>query len=195
MRVGFIGRLKQVEAVRLHERAGRLREWQASTEHHLQRLQRPFRADIVAALAPWALQYQSLALRYKFLVLRGGSRTGKSTLAKSLGQLFGLGAPYIQTVQGAPTPDLKDYDRERHGYILFDNVNDMQFVLDHRALVQANNSLHTLGVSQTGMYAYRVWLHKVPIVMTVDDSAQWNSAEPWIRENMFELNLDGPCYD
>ena len=87
-------------------------------------------------------------------------------------------------MQAAPTPDLKNYDRERPGYILFDNVNDMQFVLDPRALVQANNSLHTLGLSQTGMYAYHVWLHTVPIVMTVDDSAQWNSAEHWIHENM-----------
>ena len=30
--------------------------------------------------------------------------------------------------------------------------------------------------------------------MTVDDSAQWISAETGIRENMFELTLDGPCY-
>ena len=49
----------------LHERAGRLRERQASTEHHLQILQRPFKADIVEALVPWALQYQSDALRYR----------------------------------------------------------------------------------------------------------------------------------
>ena len=128
-----MGRLKQVEAVRLRERAGRLRDWQACTEHNLQIRQRPFKADIVQALVPWAFQYRSNALRYKFLVLRGGSKLDKSTRAKSLEKIFSLGAPFIQTAQGAPTPDLKDYDRERHGYVLFDNVNDMQFVLDHRA--------------------------------------------------------------
>ena len=79
MRVGFMGRLKQVEAVRLHERAGRLRDWQASTEHNLQILQRPFKPDFVRALLPWAFQYRSNALQYKFLVLKGGSKTGKST--------------------------------------------------------------------------------------------------------------------
>eukprot|EP00439_Symbiodinium_sp_Y106_P030316 s5009_g3.t1 len=86
------------------------------------------------------------------------------------------GDPFIQTVQGAPAPDLTEFDKDSHGYILF-NVNDMQFVLDHRALVQSNNSVHTLGQSQAGMYAYRGWIYKVPIVMTVDDGAVWDSCE------------------
>ena len=67
-------------------------------------------------------------------------------------------------MQGASAPDLKEFEKGSHGYILFDNVNvnDMQFVLDHRGLVQSNNSVHRLG---------RVWLFNVPTVMTVDDSA------------------------
>ncbi|CAE7197697.1 hypothetical protein AK812_SmicGene25801 [Symbiodinium microadriaticum] len=131
VRLGFLGRLKQVESVRFHERLGEHQAQQIATEQRLQALQRPFRPEVLAALQPWAAQYSTDQLRCKFLVLRGGS----------------------------------------HGYILFDNVNDMQFVLDHRALAHSNNSVHTLGQSQTGMYAYRVWLFKVPIVMTVDDSA------------------------
>lgn len=196
MRLGlFLGRLKQVESVRFHERLGEHQAQQIATEQRLQALKRPFRPEVLAALQPWAAQYSTEQLRYKFLVLRGGSRTGKSTLAKSLGSVYGWGNPFIQTVQGASAPDLKEFEKGSHGYILFDNVNDMQFVLDHRALVQSNNSVHTLGQSQTGMYAYRVWLFKVPIVMTVDDSAVWNSDEPWIHENMFELILHGPCYE
>ena len=128
-------------------------------EATLATLTRPFRVEVVAALQPWSVQYGSDQLRYKFLLLRGGSRTGKSTLAKSLGQLFGWRPPYVQTVQGAPAPDLKDFRREEHGFILFDNVNSMDFVLDHRALFQSNNSIHTLGISQTGIYSYRVWLY------------------------------------
>ena len=31
-------------------------------------------------------------------------------------------------------------------YILFGKLNDMQLVLDHRALVQANTPLHTVGL-------------------------------------------------
>ena len=71
----------------------------------------------------------------------------------------------------------------------------MDFVLDHRALFQSNNSIHTLGISQTGIYSYRVWLYRVPIVVTVDESAIWDSTEPWLSQNLAEILLAGPCYE
>ena len=82
-------------------------------------------------------------MRYKFSVLRGGSQTGKSTVAKNLGQLFGWRGPFIQTVQSAEAPDLKGYNPEEHGYIyiLFDNVNHMDLILNERALFQANRPM------------------------------------------------------
>ena len=91
-------------------------------------------------------------------------------------------------------PDLKAYSPEEHGYILFDNVNHMDFILNERALFQANNDLHTLGASRTGIYSYSVWLFRCPLVVTVDLSAVWEGSEPWLADNMFELFLDGPCY-
>ena len=193
--MGFVGRLKTVEAVRLHELAGRDEVAQVRVEAARAALKLPFRVGVVTSLRPWAEQYTVDLLRYKFLVLRGGSRTGKSTLAKSLGELFNWLGPYVQTVQGAPAPDLKEFKRETHGYVLFDNVNSMEFVLGHRALFQSNNSIHTLGLSQTGIYSYRVWLHRIPIVVTVDDSAVWDSTEAWLSQNIVEVVLDGPCYE
>ena len=71
------------------------------------------------------------------------------------------------------------------GYVLFDNVNSMEFVLDHRALFQSNNLIHTL--LQTGIYSYRVQLHRIPIVVTVDDSAVWDSTETWLSQNIVAL--------
>ena len=91
---------------------------------------RPFRPEVLSRLQPWVSQYQSVQLRYKFLVLRGGSQTGKSTLAKSLGHLFGWCRPFVQTVQSAEAPDLKAYSPEVHGYILFDNVNHPGSIAD-----------------------------------------------------------------
>ena len=41
---------------------------------------------------------------------------------------------------------------------------------------------------------YEVWLHRVPIVITVDLSATWNSNEEWVKENCMELFLEGPCW-
>ena len=71
----------------------------------------------------------------------------------------------------------------------------MKFVLDSRALFQANNDMHTLGESKTGIYSYQVWLYQVPIVVTVDMSAKWTPAEPWIKDNCVDIYLDGPCYN
>ena len=123
------------------------------------------------------------------MVLQGASRTGKSTLARSLG-----GTPFIQTVQSALSPDLRGYDPHVHNYILFDNVNDMSFVLDYRALFQANNDVRALGDSKTGMYSYDIWIWRVPIVITVDLSADWDQAEPWIHANSMHVFLRGPSW-
>ena len=65
----------------------------------------------------------------------------------------------------------------------------MDFDLKERALFQANNDLHTLAGSRTGMYAYSVWLFAVPLVVTVDLTAEWDSTEIWLADNMFELAM------
>ena len=137
-----------MESVRAYECAAAFQQKQQEIAGRLELLKRPFRPDVLEALRPWANQYAELKMRYKFL--HGGSQTGKSTLAKSLGDAFGWRPPYVQTVQSAPAPDLKEFQREEHGYILFDNVNHMDFVLDERALFQralfqSNNDIHTLG--------------------------------------------------
>ncbi|CAJ1353999.1 unnamed protein product [Effrenium voratum] len=194
VRTGFIGRQRQVEAVQMHEERGRLLEQQAAAEVSLQRLKGDFKAPVLARCEPWASQCQEPKMRYKFLILRGGSQSGKSTLAKSLGDIFGLGKPFIQTVQDAEAADLKGFDRQQYGYILFDNINSMEFVLSQRALFQANCDVHQLAQSNTGIYSYAVWLFKIPIVGTVDMSATWDSREPWLAANMHEVLLDGPCY-
>ena len=194
VRVGFVGRQKQVEAVQRFEQAEWFLQKQTAVASQLSVLRRPFKPEILDLVRPWAGQYGEDRMRYQFLVIRGGSCSGKSTLARALGEIFGFGQVFTQTVQDAPAPDLAKYDAQKHGYLLFDNVNSHTFILDSRALLQANSDVHTLGVSRTFMYSYSVWLWKVPIVVTVDDSAEWDSTEPWIAENAIEVLLPGPCY-
>ena len=86
------------------------------------------------------------------------------------------------------------YDPSKHSYLLFDNVNDMSFVLNSRALFQANNDVHTLGDSKTRIYSYEVWIWRVPIAITIDMSARWDQQEPWIQANSHEVFLDGPAW-
>ena len=58
-----------------------------------------------------------------------------------------------------------------HSYMVFDNVNDMECVVDYRAMFQAYNVIHVLGKSKTGTYSYEVCLDRVPIGITVDMNA------------------------
>ena len=195
VRLGFPNRLKMAEAVKERERAEFLRQQRAAVALKLAPLRKAFKPDVIQRLRPWKDQYTKVVDRYHFLVLRGASRTGKSTLARGLGVALGLGGePFIQTVQSAESPDLRNYRPEVHKYIVFDNVNNMKFILDYRALLQANNDVHTLGDSRTGCYAYDVWIHQVPIVVTVDLSACWDPHESWIKDNCFDVYLDGPSW-
>ena len=53
---------------------------------------------------------------------------------------------------------------------------------------------HVLGSSATGMYACRIWRWGMPIVLTVDLQAKWNSDDGWIQENCYEVVFTEPCY-
>ena len=70
----------------------------------------------------------------------------------------------------------------------------MKFILDYRAMFQANNDIHTLGDSKTGCYSYDVWLWRVPIVVTIDMSAEWDQQDPWIQANSIHVFLEGQSW-
>ena len=148
VRIGFVGRLRQLRAVEDEERGAALKERQLRAAARLVPLTKDFLPEIVERLRPWRKQYSADAMRFNFLVLRGVSRSGKSSLAKALGELLGLGLPFIQTAQSASAADLKNFSNDRHGYIVFDNVNHHDFVLSQRALFQANTDIHTLAGSK-----------------------------------------------
>jgi len=193
VRIGFINRQRHVQILLDREKAAILKVRQNEVALRLAPLKNDFQPDVLDRLRPWFQQYSQNLDRFNFLVLRGVSRSGKSTLAKALGRIFGIGVPYVQTVQDAEAPDMKTWS-DAFGYVVFDNVNHMKFILSQRALFQANNDVHTLADSRTGIYSYSVWLYRVPIVVTVDMSAQWDENEPWISANCHYVFLDGPCY-
>ena len=84
------------------------------------------------------------------------SKTGKKIWFQKLtgaNKSFGA-APFVQTVQQPESFNLHELNRERHDVIVLDNVHDQKFVLDSRAALQANNDIHTLAESKTGIYFY-----------------------------------------
>ena len=121
VRLGFMGRARQAQAVQEQETLLALQgELSSRTQEALYQLQRPFKEEVLELLRPWAAQYTETLMRYKFLILRGGSQSGKSTLAKNLHRIFGWKPPFVQVVQDAVAADLKDFKRDQHGLIIFD---------------------------------------------------------------------------
>ena len=39
-----------------------------------------------------------------------------------------------------------------------------------------------------------LWLWKVPVVLTVDTQAAWDSNNKWVKENCLEVTFAEPCY-
>ncbi|CAK9004575.1 unnamed protein product, partial [Durusdinium trenchii] len=70
---------------------------------------------------------------------------------------------------------------------ILDNINDWAFILEHRALLQANADFHKLGESQTGVFSYTVFLWATPVAITLDldvDSQSAFECSDWLRANV-----------
>ena len=59
-------------------------------------------------------------------------------------------------------------------------------------LMACNSDVHSLGQSKTGIYRILIYLC---CAMTVDHSAEWDSSEPWLAENMELIDLYEPCFE
>lgn len=103
-----------------------------------------------------------------------------------------------------------------------DNVNNLQFILDYRAVLQSNQETHRLGDSATSMYAYTIYLWATPVILTLVlwsdlacfgetdsnssqipaakdldvDSGSALAASEWLRANVLldKLRVGDTCY-
>ena len=126
--------------------------------------------------------------------LQGLSQAAKTSFVKTL-----FKNPYIVTIQGEETLNLKGFQYGTHGALVLDNVVDFDLILRYRALLQANTDVRRLGESATGMYSYSVFLWAVPIILTVDldvDATGAIAASEWLTANVLHdvLPRGTTCY-
>jgi hypothetical protein len=172
--IGCARRLADLDAKR--KRTAELAERAAVAEADAKRrkilatlaaIRRPFKP--FAVLDQWRAQYHTIDFRYRFLIIVGITRSGKTQLAKSL-----YSNPFTDVVEDALLPcldGLRLVGDGRHDAVVFDNVNTTEFVLRSRALFQASADTVILGKSATGMYAKAYMLHQVPMICTIDRQA------------------------
>ena len=115
--------------------------------------------------------------RYKFLVLLGPSRMGKTQLALSL---WGNTRTYVSQCQGVEEPNLTSFDRRLHKAIIFDEA-DPKMVLGNKVLFQASSEGVNLCQSKCQQYSLFRWLYQVPCIVSTN---KWSSSYKFDPEDV-----------
>jgi hypothetical protein len=133
--------------------------------------------------------------RYKCLLLRGETRSGKSERAKSL---FGSDRTLSVNAQvkDGSLPCIKQFSRSRHAAILWDEIEEKQ-VLNNKLCFQSGLQMVALGQSACNAYAYEVMLHGVAMLLCSNNFSMTHSdGKPlppedaeWLAGNIIEVGL------
>ena len=139
-----------------------LQEHMRSIQQELDAGKKPFKS--IEVVNEWIRSHETNLMRYKFLVLCGGSGLGKTQFAKSL-------VPAERSLElnmaSAPEPDLREYDPTLHDLVLFDECTPQQ-VLRQKKLFQCPPVEVGLAASATSCHAYKVWVHKKMFVVATN---------------------------
>ena len=137
----------------------------------------------IQSVVDWKATYAALRSRYSILVLRAGSKCGKTEFAKSL-----FPNVWEQLIEDLAAPNFRTFDANVHDAVLLDNINSAQFVLDNRGLLMARNAVHHLSQTATGLFTYPCYLHRVPVMITMDLEKPWPPSN-WLQENCIVVEV------
>ena len=197
------GNIDEIERVRRRAEAAKFTRSKEDVDRRLASLQAPwitpplvnewrqqYRVDASGAMVNWGV-----LARFKFLVLHGPSRTGKTSFAKAL---WGPEDTYFVPCQGVDEPNMLDFDRNKHRAVVFDECSS-SVVLRSKALFQANNDFQKLGQSQCNQHCYTVWMYAVPLIVCTNtwlsDLAEDDSeGREWLMSNSYYLHVQDPMY-
>ena len=154
----------------------------------------------VDGLSAWEKQWENGQTldRYKFLVLDGETRMGKTRYVQSAL----VAAPeqaLILDCGDAVIPALKgNFDRAKHTLIMFDEAH-ASMVMRCKKLFQAGANPVTYGSSPTNAYVHTVWLHGIKLVIGSNCWAEElkelkESERTWIVQNSVYIAVDRPLW-
>ena len=139
-------------------------------------------------------QFNEIRSRYKFLVVEGKSKTGKTYFTKWM-----MGNPdrvFETNCASCPEPELRDFKALFHQVILFDEASPA-LVIAQKKLFQAPPCFVELGCSTTNCHSYKVLVSGIRLVIC---SNGWSEAvasmssqadKDWLNDNSFVLNVKG----
>ena len=153
---------------------------------------RPFHTHPL--IQEWLAQYTesgAAQYRYKSLLLRGKSRSGKTQKACSI---YGFAKSLVVNCQGLEThlPSLTHLNRSEHAAVILDEANYKQ-VIANKQFFQAGARAVQLGQSACNQFAYSVFVYKLPIIlcsnkfpMTVEEGLSPEDAD-WLSANIIDV--------
>ena len=159
--------INAVKDIRYNEEQEKLAKWEVQRREVcalLQRTMRPFiQHPIVLA---WKQQYEQknygVLKRFNTLVLRGPTQLGKTSYAESI---FGETATLTVQCQGLgkDLPSLREFCRDTHKCIVFDEV-DVEQIVNNKALFQAGKNVLELSQSKCGGFRYSMWPYQAALI-------------------------------
>ena len=186
--------LKEMEVLEALERQSLVERTLAEAHAHLSTVRKRFKT--IPAVQIWKAQYSSHDFRYKFLVLDGPSRMGKTQFAHCLVEP----PAHVHEINcgSGSEPDLRNYRFERDTLILFDEI-EAPAVVSQRKLFQAAPSMVQLGCSSTNCHAYSVCVYRVMMVLCSNNwrssLGQLNDADhEWVSANSVVVDVTEPLW-
>ena len=148
----------------------------------------------LAVVLEWVQMHRAkfgTATRFKFLVLNGPSRFGKTSYAKNV---FGPDVTLVLSCQGALQPAL-DRLEPHHRCIVCDEANH-EMVCRNKQVFQAGLDQVQLGQSQCNQHAYTAFVYAMPIIVCTNDwlvGATRDQAD-WCHANSVLVQVDEPMW-
>ena len=181
------------------------KQMQLSEEQEARRLLAAAEAELTASAKPFLSfpeatkfleQFDTCQRRYRYLVITGASRLGKTMFARSLAK-EGWGTLELNCAGGSE-PDLRAYRLREHDCIVFDEITAFQ-VVKQKKLFQAAPCFVELGCSTTNCHSYKVYVHRRKMVLCTNtwlsDLKQMAEDDAsWLEENAILLHVTQPMW-
>lgn len=190
-----------VEHVRYHEQEEKQERWAAERRELICKLQltmRPFIThDVIEKWKGWyRSEFYGVLKRFPVLLLRGVSQLGKTSFAESV-----FGEEVTLTVQcqglGDDLPSLREFDRDVHECIVFDEISYGQ-VVNNKALFQAGKNILELSQSKCGGFRYKIFPYQVAMIccsnafpVTLEEGVELPADADWLKQNVVVAELAG----
>ena len=133
-----------------------------------------------------------LLTRFKFLCLKGPTKTCKTSRAASL---FPREQTLVIDCQGSKEPNLKDVTNQK--CLVFDE-GTVEMVINNKAIFQAGIEGCQVQESPTQQYTQFRWLYGVAMIvctnewLTDEHPKAWHD---WINENCIYVEVTEPMYE